>query len=33
MSLSRTIDTPDIEGSSAAEPTPRKHVLDLDDFF
>lgn len=32
MSLSRTIDTPDIEGSSAAEPTPRKHVLDLDDF-
>ena len=32
MSLSRTIDTPDIESSSASEPTPRKHVLDLDDF-
>jgi len=32
MSLSRTIGTPDIEGSSASEPTPRKHVLDLDDF-
>ena len=32
MSLSRTIGTQDIEGSSASEPTPRKHVLDLDDF-
>lgn len=32
MSLSRTIDTPDIEGSLTSEPKPRKHVLDLDDF-
>ncbi len=32
MSRSRTIDTPDIEGSSASEPASRKHVLDLDDF-
>ena len=32
MSLSRSIDTPDIEGSLAAKPTARKHVLDLDDF-
>ena len=32
MSLSRSIDTPDIEGSLAAKPTVRKHVLDLDDF-
>ena len=32
MSLSRAIDTPDIEGSLAVKPTVRKHVLDLDDF-
>ena len=32
MSLSREIDTPDIEGSLAVKPTVRKHVLDLDDF-
>ncbi|MDA1128218.1 MAG: aspartate carbamoyltransferase catalytic subunit [Chloroflexi bacterium] len=32
MSLSRTIDSPDIDGLLAIEPTPRKHVLDLDDF-
>ena len=32
MSLSRAIDTPDIEGSLAVKPTARKHVLDLDDF-
>ena len=32
MSLSRAIDTPDIEGSLTVKPTARKHVLDLDDF-
>ena len=32
MSLSRTIDTPEIGGVQGPEPTPRKHVLDLDDF-
>ena len=32
MSLSRAIDTPDIEGSLAVKPTARQHVLDLDDF-
>ena len=32
MSLSRAIDTPDIDGSLAVKPTARKHVLDLDDF-
>ena len=32
MSLSRALDTPDIEGSLAVKPTARKHVLDLDDF-
>jgi aspartate carbamoyltransferase catalytic subunit len=32
MSLSRTIETPAISGALTPEPTPRKHVLDLDDF-
>ena len=32
MSLSRTIDTPEIGGVQGPEPAPRKHVLDLDDF-
>ena len=32
MSLSRTIDTPEISGVPGPEPAPRKHVLDLDDF-
>ena len=32
MTLSRTIDTPDIDSALAVKPTPRKHVLDLDDF-
>jgi len=32
MSLSRTIDTPEIGGAQGPEPAPRKHVLDLDDF-
>ena len=32
MSLSRTIETPDIEDALAVAPIPRKHVLDLDDF-
>ena len=32
MSLSRTIETPEIGGVLAQEPTSRKHVLDLDDF-
>ncbi|MCI0828542.1 MAG: aspartate carbamoyltransferase catalytic subunit [Chloroflexi bacterium] len=32
MSLSRTIETPEIDGALTKKPTPRKHVLDLDDF-
>ena len=32
MSLSRTIETPEIGSALVPEPTPRKHVLDLDDF-
>ena len=32
MSLSRTIETPEISGALEPEPAPRKHVLDLDDF-
>tara|TARA_B100001971_G_scaffold102121_1_gene94106 strand:- start:14209 stop:15231 length:1023 start_codon:yes stop_codon:yes gene_type:complete len=32
MSLSRTIETPEIGGVQVPEPAPRKHVLDLDDF-
>lgn len=32
MSLSRTIETPDIDDTLAVERSPRKHVLDLDDF-
>ncbi|MCH8988601.1 MAG: aspartate carbamoyltransferase catalytic subunit [Chloroflexi bacterium] len=32
MSLSRTIETPDIADALAVKRTPRKHVLDLDDF-
>ncbi len=32
MSLSRTIDTPEIGEVQGPEPAPRKHVLDLDDF-
>jgi aspartate carbamoyltransferase catalytic subunit len=32
MSLSRTTETPEIGGALVPEPTPRKHVLDLDDF-
>ena len=32
MSLSRAIDTPDIEEALANEPTARRHVLDLDNF-
>ena len=32
MSLSRTIDTPEIEEALAAGTKIRKHVLDLDDF-
>ena len=32
MSLSRTIETPEIGGVQGPEPAPRKHVLDLDDF-
>ena len=32
MSLSRTIETPDIDRALTAKPAPRKHVLDLDDF-
>ena len=32
MSLSRTIETPDIDEMLSAKPAPRKHVLDLDDF-
>ena len=32
MAVSRTIETPDIDDLLAVKPTPRKHVLDLDDF-
>ena len=32
MSLSRTIDTPEIGGGLGQESAPRLHVLDLDDF-
>ena len=32
MSLSRTIETPEISGALEPEPALRKHVLDLDDF-
>ena len=32
MSLSRTIDTPEISGGLGQESAPRLHVLDLDDF-
>ncbi len=32
MALSRIIETPDIDDALAVKPTPRKHVLDLDDF-
>ena len=32
MSLTRTLETPDINDVMAVEPAPRKHVLDLDDF-
>ena len=32
MSLSRTIETPEIGGVLGQEPASRKHVLDLDDF-
>ena len=32
MSLSRTIETPDIDDALAVKTTTRKHVLDLDDF-
>ena len=32
MSLSRTIETTDIDVALSVMPTPRKHVLDLDDF-
>ena len=32
MSLSRTIDTPEIGGALGTALSPRKHVLDLDDF-
>ena len=32
MTLSRTIETPDIDHALTAKPAPRKHVLDLDDF-
>ena len=32
MSLTRTLETPDIDDVMAVEPTTRKHVLDLDDF-
>ena len=32
MSLSRTIETPDLDEALAVNPAPRKHVLDLDDF-
>ncbi|SVA85463.1 uncharacterized protein METZ01_LOCUS138317, partial [marine metagenome] len=32
MSLSRTIETPEIGGALGTELAPRKHVLDLDDF-
>ena len=32
MAITRTIETPSIDDALAAKPTPRKHVLDLDDF-
>ncbi len=32
MAITRTIETPGIDDTLAAKPTPRKHVLDLDDF-
>ena len=32
MSLSRTIETPEIDGALGPDRAPRKHVLDLDDF-
>ena len=32
MSLSRTIETPDIDDSMSSMSAPRKHVLDLDDY-
>ena len=32
MSLSRTIETPEIIGVQDPEPARRKHVLDLDDY-